>query len=130
MRVWIKHTSLGASIDVSMKSVLRKSWPGLPALGHDSEFKRRSIRWISEVRSGGDLNKQIQEEGILVAILSLSIISRRSIFRPSTDVVTSSNRVEIELFSSLSSSLKDSSFSRRLPWFSIAQDVWDGTHAN
>ena len=113
-----------------MKSVLRKSWPGLPALGHDSEFKRRSITWISQVHSGGDLNKQIQEEGILVAILSLSIISRRSIFRPSTDVVTSSNRVEIELFSSLSSSLKDSSFSRRLPWFSMAQDVWDGTHAN
>ena len=40
---WIKHTSLGASINVAMKSVLHKSWPGLPALGHDSEFKRIEI---------------------------------------------------------------------------------------
>ena len=37
---WIKHTSLGASIDVSMQSVLHNSWPGLLARGHDSEFKR------------------------------------------------------------------------------------------
>ena len=35
------HTSLGASVDVSVRSVLHKSLLGLPALGHDSEFKRQ-----------------------------------------------------------------------------------------
>ena len=38
-----EHTSLGASIDVFVKSAIHKSRsrPGLPALGHDSEFKLR-----------------------------------------------------------------------------------------
>ena len=31
---------IGASIDISVRSVLRESRPGFPALGHDSEFKR------------------------------------------------------------------------------------------
>ncbi len=31
---------IGASIDVSVKSVLQRPWQGLPALGYDSEFKR------------------------------------------------------------------------------------------
>ena len=31
---------IGASIDVSVRSVLRESRPGFPARGHDSEFWR------------------------------------------------------------------------------------------
>ena len=31
---------IGASIDISVRSVLRESRPGFPARGHDSEFKR------------------------------------------------------------------------------------------
>ena len=30
---------IGASIDISVRSVLRESRPGFPARGHDSEFK-------------------------------------------------------------------------------------------
>ena len=32
---------IGASIDISVRSVLRESRPGFPARGHDSESKRR-----------------------------------------------------------------------------------------
>ena len=31
---------IGASIDISVRSVLRESRPGFPARGHDSESKR------------------------------------------------------------------------------------------
>ena len=33
---------IGASIDISVRSVLRESRPGFPARGHDSESKRLS----------------------------------------------------------------------------------------
>ena len=33
---------IGASIDISVRSVLRESRPGFPARGHDSESKRSS----------------------------------------------------------------------------------------
>ena len=33
---------IGASIDISVRSVLRESRPGFPARGHDSESKRTS----------------------------------------------------------------------------------------
>ena len=36
---------IGASIDISVRSVLRESRPGFPARGHDSEFKRK---WLIE----------------------------------------------------------------------------------
>ena len=32
---------IGASIDISVRSVLRESRPGFPARGHDSESKRK-----------------------------------------------------------------------------------------
>ena len=35
---------IGASIDISVRSVLRESRPGFPARGHDSESKRGSSR--------------------------------------------------------------------------------------
>ena len=33
---------IGASIDISVRSVLRESRPGFPARGHDSESKRKA----------------------------------------------------------------------------------------
>ena len=36
---------IGASIDISVRSVLRESRPGFPARGHDSESKR----WLSSL---------------------------------------------------------------------------------
>ena len=46
---------IGASIDISVRSVLRESRPGFPALGHDSEFKRilGSNGYSSRTRSLG-----------------------------------------------------------------------------
>ena len=35
---------IGASIDISVRSVLRESRPGFPARGHDSESKRLSAK--------------------------------------------------------------------------------------
>ena len=43
-----KKTSHGASIDVSVRSVLHESRPGFPARGHDSEFKRDRPEWVAQ----------------------------------------------------------------------------------
>ena len=37
---------IGASIDISVRSVLRESRPGFPARGHDSESKRETTRLL------------------------------------------------------------------------------------
>ena len=37
---------IGASIDISVRSVLRESRPGFPARGHDSESKRSATPYI------------------------------------------------------------------------------------
>ena len=42
---------IGASIDISVRSVLRESRPGFPALGHDSEFKRTLVHYLLKVLS-------------------------------------------------------------------------------
>ena len=41
---------IGASIDISVRSVLRESRPGFPARGHDSESKRNTLYDI--IRTG------------------------------------------------------------------------------
>jgi len=38
---------IGASIDISVRSVLRESRPGFPARGHDSESKRFHVLYGS-----------------------------------------------------------------------------------
>ena len=39
-------------LKVSVQSVLRKSRPGFPALGHDSEFKRQKAKPFAILRVG------------------------------------------------------------------------------
>ena len=43
---------IGASIDISVRSVLRESRPGFPARGHDSESKRVYTPTIHKKKGG------------------------------------------------------------------------------
>ena len=43
---------IGASIDISVRSVLRESRPGFPARGHDSESKRMPLIFKKIARFG------------------------------------------------------------------------------
>ena len=42
---------IGASIDISVRSVLRESRPGFPARGHDSESKRTQTQAVVRART-------------------------------------------------------------------------------
>ena len=42
---------IGASIDISVRSVLRESRPGFPARGHDSESKRHAFYCVEVAKS-------------------------------------------------------------------------------
>ena len=51
---------IGASIDISVRSVLRESRPGFPARGHDSESKR-SILHDVDIATNGRVGLSLKE---------------------------------------------------------------------
>ena len=70
---------IGASIDISVRSVLRESRPGFPARGHDSESKRPLFGCICNACSNNTL---WEESGIImhqVHVLSLEICGSISV---------------------------------------------------
>ena len=70
---------IGASIDISVRSVLRESRPGFPARGHDSESKRPLFGCICNACS----NNTLWEESVIIMhqvhVLSLEICGSISV---------------------------------------------------
>ena len=56
---------IGASIDVSVRSVLRESRPGFPARGHDSESKRAGPTVPSLKRENDEIDDDDGELALL-----------------------------------------------------------------
>ena len=70
---------IGASIDISVRSVLRESRPGFPARGHDSESKRPLFGYICNACSNNTLLEKSRIIMHQVHVLSLDIFWSTSV---------------------------------------------------